>query len=110
VPPEALLTVQVRPRAAQDAVAGWVGAALRVRVTAPPAGGAANEAVRTLLARALGCPRAAVEIVRGAAARTKLVRVAGLSSDEARGRLGAARPAPGRESASAERAPAARAR
>ena len=87
---EARLTVQVRPRAARDAVDGWAGPALRVRVTAPPVGGAANEAVRAVLARALGCPRSAVEILRGAAARTKLVRVIGLSANELRARLGAA--------------------
>jgi uncharacterized protein YggU (UPF0235/DUF167 family) len=92
VRPEARLTVQVRPRAALDAVDGWAGAALRVRVTAPPAGGAANEAVRALLARALGCPRADVEIVRGAAARTKLVRVVGLAPEDLRARLGARPP------------------
>jgi uncharacterized protein len=81
------VTVLVRPRASRDEVMGWVGSALRVRVTAPPAGGAANEAVRDLLARTLGCARSAIEIVRGAGARTKLVRVAGLSPGELRARL-----------------------
>ena len=89
MPPEARLTVQVRPRAALDAVDGWVGPALKVRVTAPPAGGAANEAVRAVLARALGCPRSAVEILRGATTRTKLVRIVGLSPEELRTRLAA---------------------
>ena len=87
---EARLTVQVRPRAACDAVDGWAGSALRVRVTAPPADGAANEAVRAVLARALGCPRSAVEILRGATARTKLIRIVGLSPEELRARLTAA--------------------
>ena len=67
------------------------GATLRVRVTAPPAEGAANEAVRDLLAAALRCPRAAVEIVRGATARTKVIRVSGLSQDEVLTRLGGRR-------------------
>jgi uncharacterized protein YggU (UPF0235/DUF167 family) len=61
-----------------------------VRVTAPPVGGAANEAVRAVLARALGCPRSAVEILRGATTRTKLVRIVGLSPEELRARLTAA--------------------
>lgn len=81
----------MRPRAARDEVViGPGGGPLRVRVTAPPAGGAANEAVRAVLARALGCPRSAVEILRGATTRTKLVRIVGFSPEELRARLTAA--------------------
>jgi uncharacterized protein YggU (UPF0235/DUF167 family) len=87
VAPETRLTVQVRPRAAHDGVDGWVGPALKVRVRAVPADGAANQAVRALLARALGCPRSAVEILRGATARTKLVRIVGFSPEDLRTRL-----------------------
>jgi uncharacterized protein (TIGR00251 family) len=87
--PAALLTVEVRPRAGRDEVAAASDGTLRVRVAAPPAEGAANEAVRAVLAGALGCPRSAVTIVRGARGRTKVVRVAGLSLEAARARLGA---------------------
>jgi hypothetical protein len=93
-PPEARLTVEVRPRAGRDAVVGWQGAVLRVRVAAPPADGAANEAVRALLAARLGCARSRVEIVRGHAARTKVVRVLGLPPGELASRLGMPGPAP----------------
>jgi hypothetical protein len=93
-PPEARLTVEVRPRAGRDEIVGWQGAALRVRVTAPPADGAANEAVRALLAGRLGCARSRVEIDRGHAARTKVVRIAGLSLSEAVARLAAPGDAP----------------
>lgn len=77
-PPESRLTVDVRPRAGRDEIVGWQGGHLRVRVSAPPADGAANEAVRALLAERLGAARSRIEIVRGHAARTKLVRVVGL--------------------------------
>ena len=87
MPPEARLTVEVRPRAGRDEIVGWQGAVLRVRVTAPPADGAANEAVRALLAERLGCARSRVEIVRGHTARTKVVRVMGLTLGEAATRL-----------------------
>jgi uncharacterized protein (TIGR00251 family) len=86
-PPEVRLTVEVRPRAGRDEIVGWQGARLRVRVTAPPADGAANEAVRALLAERLGCARSRVEIVRGHTARTKVVRVVGLAPGEAATRL-----------------------
>ncbi|MGH7263685.1 MAG: DUF167 domain-containing protein, partial [Candidatus Rokuibacteriota bacterium] len=52
----ARLTVEVRPRSARNEVVGASGRAVRVRVTAPPAGGAANDAVCELLARTLDCP------------------------------------------------------
>lgn len=84
----ARLTVQVQPRAARNEIVARGGASLRVRVTAPPAGGAANDAVCALLAEALDCPPSAVRIVRGHSARTKLVQVAGLSRDALRARLG----------------------
>jgi uncharacterized protein (TIGR00251 family) len=79
--------VQVQPRAARNGIVAVDGTALRVRVTAPPADGAANEAVRDLLAEALDCPRSAVTILRGHTARTKLVGVTGLPSREILSRL-----------------------
>ncbi len=101
--PEVRLTVEVRPRAGRDAIVGRRGAVLRVRVAAPPADGAANEAVRLLLAERLGCARSRVEIVQGHAARTKVVRIAGLAPGEARARLDApgAAPPPGAAARSA---------
>src|SRR5438093_11495456 len=81
-PHEARLAISVQPRASRNEIRAIDGAAIRVRVTAPPSDGAANDAVRDLLARALDCPRSAVEIVRGATARTKVVRVLGLSLAE----------------------------
>ena len=88
-PPDARLTVEVRPRAGRDQILGWHGGALRVRVAAPPADGAANQAVRALLAAELGCAPSRIEIVRGHTARTKAIRVAGLAPAELAARLGA---------------------
>jgi uncharacterized protein YggU (UPF0235/DUF167 family) len=51
-------------------------------VTAPPTGGAANEAVLRLLAAELGLPRRAVRLVAGATGRRKLIAVEGLRADE----------------------------
>src|SRR5262245_51865143 len=99
LPAEARLTVDVRPRAGRDEIVGWQGPVLRVRVAAPPADGAANEAVRALLAERLGCAPSRVEILRGHTARTKVVRVAGLAADEIAARLAAPGGAPGRVAA-----------
>jgi uncharacterized protein len=71
--------VRVVPRASKSGVAGEHGGALRVRVAAPPVEGAANEELVRTLARALGVPTRAVEIVGGLASKNKRVRVRGAS-------------------------------
>ncbi len=84
-----LLRVRVQPRASRNEVVGWQDDALRVRVTAPPADGLANRAVTDLLARAPRLPASQIALVRGAASRDKLFRVARLSPSDVRLRLAA---------------------
>jgi uncharacterized protein YggU (UPF0235/DUF167 family) len=67
--------VRVTPGASRDEVK-VAGDSVQLRVTAPPADGAANEAVIALLAAALGRPRRDLTLLRGAAARIKLIGVA----------------------------------
>ena len=76
-----MFTVRVVPRASRSEVAGAYDGALRVRVAAPPVEGAANDELARTLARALGVPTRAVEIMSGRAAKTKLVRVAGATCE-----------------------------
>lgn len=82
------LAVRVRPGAAREGLQGRLGdGTLRLAVTAPPEGGRANQAVETLLAGVLGLPRARVTVVRGAAARAKVVEVDGLDEGEVERRI-----------------------
>lgn len=83
------LRVRVKPRASKDAIGGEHQGALVVRLAAPPVDGAANAALARVLGRALGVAPSAVRIVKGEAARQKLVEVAGLDARSARERLGA---------------------
>lgn len=80
--------VRVHPRARRDAVAGTAGEALKLSLTSPPVEGRANAACIEFLARLLGVSRSAVEIISGAGSRNKVVRVAGLSAEAVRRRLG----------------------
>lgn len=78
------------PRSPRDEIVGWQGDVLLIRLRAPPVEGRANEALRRLLARSLGLPGSAVEIVAGRSSRNKTVRVVGLDEGEVRKRLTAA--------------------
>jgi hypothetical protein len=68
-------------------VAGWLGDALRVRVTAPAERGKANEAVEATVAETLGVPTANVRVVSGGASPRKILEILGLSEAELQQRL-----------------------
>ena len=82
------LRVRVKPRASHDALVGEQDGALVVRLRAAPVDGAANAALARFLGRTLGVAPGAVRIVKGEAARHKLVAIAGLDAKRARERLG----------------------
>ncbi len=80
--------VRVAPRASRSRVIGVQDGALKVALTAPPVDGAANEALRKLLAKTLGVSKSDVEIVRGDRARIKVLRVHGIRAADVRFDLG----------------------
>ena len=76
------LNLRVTPRASKNAVEGFRGDALIVRVTAPPVDSAANEAVIDLLAKTLDIPKRQITITRGSTGRNKIVDVEGFTHDQ----------------------------
>ena len=83
------LTVQVTPQADADRIGPVRDGVLHLRVTRPPADGEANDAVRALVARALGVRRSAVTLVSGRRARTKRLAIDGVAPTELATRLSA---------------------
>jgi uncharacterized protein (TIGR00251 family) len=83
----ARITARILPRSSRNDVSLTEEKTVRIHVTAPPVGGAANKALIKLLAGALSVPRRDIEIVAGHAGRTKVIQVSGLSTEEALGRL-----------------------
>lgn len=81
------ISARVIPRARRDAIEGFVDGVLRLRVTAAPQDGSANQAVVKLLAKRLGLPRSSVVLVRGAKSRDKVIEISGLDLPSIRGRL-----------------------
>jgi uncharacterized protein (TIGR00251 family) len=82
-----LLAIRVIPRASRTEIVGERAGRLAVRVTAPPLEGRANDAVRRLLAKALGVTVGRVQVVSGERGRDKRVRIEGISATEAARRL-----------------------
>ena len=78
------ITVRVQPRARTNEVVGRHGDALKVRLSAPPVDGAANDALVELLAGTFGIPGRDVTILAGAGSRTKVVQLEGISEDRVR--------------------------
>ncbi|HXV85251.1 MAG TPA: DUF167 domain-containing protein [Gemmatimonadales bacterium] len=78
--PDRLIVVQVQPGARRTEVQGRHGDAIRIRVAAVPADGAANRELIRFLADRLNVPRTAVQITGGAGSRRKRLRIVGRES------------------------------
>jgi uncharacterized protein YggU (UPF0235/DUF167 family) len=77
-----VVTVRLTPRGRHDVVEGVDRladgrTALRIRVRAAPTGGEANASLRQLLADRLGVAASRIDVVAGASARIKRVRIVG---------------------------------
>jgi uncharacterized protein len=77
------LTLHVQPGARQTTVAGLHGAALKIRLSAPPIEGRANEALLRFIADFFKVPLRDVELKQGEQSRHKRVEVHGSAVDPA---------------------------
>ncbi len=66
-----VLRLHVQPRASRDEFCGLHGDSLKVRITAPPADGKANQHLRKYLAKLFRVPASQVNLLRGASSRSK---------------------------------------
>ena len=83
------LELKVIPNAPRDEIAGWLGAALKVKIHAPALDGRANDALLDFLAQQLDVPRRDVSLIHGDKSRQKVVRIANLDAATVRQRLDA---------------------
>jgi uncharacterized protein (TIGR00251 family) len=74
-----ILSVRARPGARKDEIAGEWADSIKVRITAPPEKGKANEAIIELLAEKLGLKKSAFRIVSGETSRDKKILIQGVS-------------------------------
>ena len=73
-----IVTIHAQPSAKSAGVAGPHGDALKVRVSAPPVDGKANQALAEFLARSLGIPPSQVSLLSGDSSRRKRFRLEGV--------------------------------
>ncbi len=79
----ATLSVRIQPRASKNEIVAREGGGIKIRLTAPPVDGAANEALIRFLSDILSVPKSQIEIVSGHASRDKIVRISGISPGDA---------------------------
>ena len=78
-----LLYLRVQPRASRNEIVMRDDGSIKVRLTAPPVEGAANEALVDFLADRLSIAKSQVEIISGQTSRDKVVRITGVSDEDA---------------------------
>lgn len=82
-----VLTLHIQPGAKKTEIVGLHGAALKIRLAAPPVDGKANAALIAFVAAKVGAGRTAVELLSGETSRAKRVRIAGMSEAAVRAAL-----------------------
>lgn len=79
---DVFINVRVQPRADRNGITGLRGDAVKLRLTAPPVDGAANQACLKFFAKLLKVPLAQVEIVTGRAGRDKTIKITGANAGD----------------------------
>jgi uncharacterized protein (TIGR00251 family) len=77
-----ILNIRAQPGARKDEIIGLFADSIKIRVTAPPERGKANEAIIELLADKLGLKKSAIKVISGETSRDKKVLVQGVSQSE----------------------------
>lgn len=70
-----VLTLHIQPNAVRTEFVGLHGAALKIRLHAPPVDGKANEELCRFLAQSFAVKRQAITLLSGESSRTKRVRI-----------------------------------
>jgi uncharacterized protein (TIGR00251 family) len=79
-----LLSLYVQPRSGRNAIVGLHGAAVKLRLNAPPVDGKANKAVIAFFAKSLKIPKSAVIIRSGLQSRMKKILLTGADEERLR--------------------------
>ncbi len=81
------LRLRIQPGASRNEVVGEADGVLRIRLTARPVQGAANQQCLRFLAKQLHIATSKLKLVKGGRSRDKIVRVTGLTGEQVRDAL-----------------------
>ncbi len=70
-----LVNIFVQPRSSRNKISGIHGDDLKINLTAPPVGGAANRMCIKFFAKSLGWPKSFIEIKSGHSGRRKVLKI-----------------------------------
>ncbi len=73
------IEVRVEPRSSKKGIAGVIENVVKVKLTAPPVGGEANEQLIEVMSEAAGVRKSAIRILRGHSSKNKVVEIRGIS-------------------------------
>ncbi|HSB32437.1 MAG TPA: DUF167 domain-containing protein [Candidatus Sulfobium mesophilum] len=75
-----LIEVKVDPRSSRKGVSGIMDNILKVKLTAPPVEGEANEQLIEVISELTGVRKSDIRIVRGLSSRRKVVEIRGVEA------------------------------
>jgi uncharacterized protein (TIGR00251 family) len=74
---EITIKIYLQPKSSKNEIVGPYRDGVKIKVTAPPVGGKANEALIKFLAKEFKISASSIEILKGHNSREKIVRIGG---------------------------------
>ncbi|MGI5920696.1 MAG: DUF167 domain-containing protein [Syntrophomonadaceae bacterium] len=82
------IEVKVQPRSSRNLIAGEQDGVLKIKLTAPPVDGEANEALIVYLSGLLGVPKRDISLIKGETSRNKLIEISGINKEQLLAKVG----------------------
>jgi hypothetical protein len=77
-----ILKVYLQPKSSKNEIVGPYRDGIKIKVTAPPVEGKANEALIRYLSKELGISPSSIEMIKGHHSREKTLKVSGIPHQE----------------------------
>ena len=75
------IRVRIQPGSSRDQIVGFDDGKLKIKISAPPVDGKANQSLIEFMAKALGVSKSKVEIVKGHNSKLKTIKITGIDLD-----------------------------
>jgi uncharacterized protein (TIGR00251 family) len=72
------IQVQIQPGSSKDQITGLHNGRLKIKISAPPVGGKANQNLIEFIAKALGVSKSKIEIVKGRTSKLKTLKISAI--------------------------------